>query len=91
MVQGHLQYILTTPEVKPHRAGRIGSAGSQGQSVGTCVDVIELANPTDGSRTRMADGNKDHGLLRMEEAVVRERRVHALILARAGEDAVSKR
>jgi hypothetical protein len=36
----------------------------------------------------MADGNKDHGLLKREEAVVRERRVHALILARAGEDQV---
>jgi hypothetical protein len=36
----------------------------------------------------MADGNKDHGLLKREEAVVRERRVHALILARAGKDQV---
>jgi hypothetical protein len=43
--------------------------------------------PTDSS----AADNTDHGLLWREEAVVRERRVHALILARASEDEVRDR
>jgi hypothetical protein len=49
------------------------------------------ADPTDGPAAAAAGGNTDHGLLKREEAVVRERRVHALILAPASEDAVRKR
>ena len=52
---------------------------------------MELADLTDGPAARVADSSKDHGLLNREEAVVRERRVHALILARASEDEVRNR
>jgi hypothetical protein len=52
---------------------------------------MELADPIDGPAAPVADGNADHGLLWREEAVVRERRVHALILARASEDEVRNR
>jgi hypothetical protein len=53
--------------------------------------VIELADLADGPVGAAVDGDTDHGLLESEEAVVRERRVHALILARASEDPVRKR
>jgi hypothetical protein len=56
-----------------------------------CRRVVELADVTDGPVGAAVDTDTDHGLLEREEAVVRERRVHAQILARASEDTVRKR
>jgi hypothetical protein len=53
--------------------------------------VVELADLTNRLTAAVATSNTDHGLLEREEAVVRERRVHVQILARASEDTVRKR
>jgi hypothetical protein len=53
--------------------------------------VVELADLTNRLTATVATSNTDHGLLEREEAVVRERRVHVQILARASEDTVRKR